>query len=818
MNQRFLLFIFLLGGYVANSQSFKVYGIITNTRLEPLAFASVQVKDRTEGIVTKENGSYELLLDDGVYDLVISMVGYKSQVIQVVINKADHLQNVILETSDSKSLDEVIIKGKKDRSEEVIRQVIRNRESIQAAAGSWSATVYIKAVQDDSSAAARKKKKPLRDTAKNANADLLRMAMAEISLRYEHSIDGRTKEERTGVTKKGKAENLFFLSSTEGNFDFYNNLIAVPSISVTPFLSPVSYSGLIAYRYKMLKTEQQGTHKIYTISVKPGKLSNATVEGEITITDSGWAILHTRFSFPKYHLASYDFFEVEQQYDVINRKAWMITRQQFTYYSKTNKSKVSGTTIVTYRDFELNKTFEKKYFGPEISRVSDSAYKRDSSFWQQVRTEPLTKQEVRFIHYKDSIYNATHTKAYLDSIDYRANKVTWKKILFFGQPMYNREKERLWTFNPLYTYYQPLQFGGTRINPSVSFSKTYPSRKNIFLYANLSYGLRNKDLNGNIRFSKMYNPFNHGFYGIELHRDFQYIFPGDAWINLLKRSNLYLDNSLDLRHGLEITNGLFVTTTISFALRRSIAGYKQALIDTLFNSIAGDNEAVNFHPYNATYGNIEVSYTPHQKYIREPKEKIILGSAWPTFYTVWKKGIPGFMNSQVNFDYLEMGMRQSIKLGLLGVSSYTILTGSFLNTKDLRLVDYKFERRGDPIFFLNPAAAFQSLDSTFPVFKRFYEGHYLHEFNGAILNKIPLFKKLQLREIAGAGFLVAPERNLRYAEIFTGIERVFKAPFNLPTKFKLGVYGVSAVANRFSNPIQFKIGITTWDRAKGKWF
>jgi hypothetical protein len=75
-----------------------------------------------------------------------------------------------------------------------------------------------------------------------------------------------------------------------------------------------------------------------------------------------------------------------------------------------------------------------------------------------------------------------------------------------------------------------------------------------------------------------------------------------------------------------------------------------------------------------------------------------------------------------------------------------------------------------------------------------------------------------LREIAGAGFLIAPERNLRYAEFFTGIERVFKAPFNIPTKFKLGVYAVSAFANRFANPIQFKIGITTWDRIKGKWF
>jgi hypothetical protein len=367
----------------------------------------------------------------------------------------------------------------------------------------------------------------------------------------------------------------------------------------------------------------------------------------------------------------------------------------------------------------------------EISSASDSAYKRDSSFWQQ---------EIRFIHYKDSIYNATHTKTYLDSLDRETNKVTWKKLFFSGQPMYNREKERLWNFSPLLSFYQPFQFGGSRIYPSVSFNKTYPSKKNIYVSANLSYGLNNHDLNGNIRLNRMYNPFNRGIYGIEIKRDFQYIYPGDAWINLLKRSNLYLDNSLGLRHSLEITNGLFFITGLNFSLRRSIAGYKQALIDTVFNSIAGNNQAVEFKPYNATYSLIEFNYTPGQKYIREPKEKIILGSSWPTFSVVWKKGIPKFINSKVNFDYLEFGMRQRIKVGLAGISSYSVLTGSFLNKKSIQFVDYKFQRQGDPGLFLNPNEAFQALDSTFPVFKRFYEGHYVHEFNGAILNKIPFLK------------------------------------------------------------------------------
>jgi hypothetical protein len=119
---------------------------------------------------------------------------------------------------------------------------------------------------------------------------------------------------------------------------------------------------------------------------------------------------------------------------------------------------------------------------------------------------------------------------------------------------------------------------------------------------------------------------------------------------------------------------------------------------------------------------------------------------------------------------------------------------------------------------MNPHRSFQALDSTFPVFKRFWEGHYVHEFNGFFLNRIPLLKKLELREVGGGGFLLAQERNLRYAELFVGVERAFQSPFNPLDKLKLGVYVVGSAANQFRNPVQLKVGFTTWDKRRNRWF
>ena len=69
-NLHLLLFFLQLAGLSATAQSLKVTGKITNAKIEPIAFASVQIKEYKQGTVTKEDGSYELELEEGKYELV----------------------------------------------------------------------------------------------------------------------------------------------------------------------------------------------------------------------------------------------------------------------------------------------------------------------------------------------------------------------------------------------------------------------------------------------------------------------------------------------------------------------------------------------------------------------------------------------------------------------------------------------------------------------------------------------------------------------------------------------------------------------------
>lgn len=807
-----LLIITLLTALPAVAQVFKVSGTVLDNRNIPLPLASVEVKETRKGAVTKDDGSFQFYLERGKYDLLISMIGYKPRVLTINVINADIIEKITLETDEGAGMAEVVIKAKnRDRAEEIIRQVVRGKEAILNAIGDYSCNAYIRAFQLDS---VYSKKKSESDTIPKDNFD--GMSLSEVSLRIDKSRNGQIKEERLGVIRRGEQGYLFYLSSLEGDFYIFNNLINTPPVSKIPFVSPLSYSGLMAYKFKTIKIDRTVKPKLYTIAIRPRQLSNATIEGEITIQDSTFNVLNVSYRIPQAHMPEYDFMEVKQEYGAVGDSGRMITRQEFNYYIKTKKGRIYGETVVSYTNYELNKMFRKGYFGNELSSTSEEAYQKDSSFWKSVRTEPLSVQQEKYARYQDSIYRYMRSEAYLDSMDRVLNKITWKKALIFGQIFNDHRKERQWILPPITSLIQPVSFGGARLELSALYRKTFPSRKNVEVEGKLSYGFRNQDVNGYLRARHKYNPFNSGEVSAAISRNFEFIYAGDAWINVLKRSNIYLNNSFKVEHGFDIANGLRIMNEFEIALRRSVSGYK---VGNNADSIFGiaNEPPVEFDPYNASYNQVKLYFTPRMKYMREPKEKIHLGSKWPTFYVHWRKGIKGLFKSEIDFDYLEFGVEQRINAGVFGQTAYIVKTGEFLNTRDLRIIDYKFMRQGDPLFFQNPNRAFQALDSTFPVFKRFYQGNLVHEFNGFLINRIPFMKKLKLQEVAGGGFLFTKELDLKYFEFFTGLERVFKWPFNPLARVKLGVYVVTSLANKLNNPVQFKIGLTTWDRFRNNW-
>ncbi len=815
----FILFIVssLFFSQDSSAQMLKLKGKVTNSRLEPLSFVTVQIKEQQIGTRTNDKGQFEFELSEGDYDLVFSLIGYEKKVVKCIVEKNMPPLNILLNELDTELGEVKISTFKKDRAEEIVRQVIRHKQQLSEAANTYSANLYIRATMQQDSSDKVKKKSTMSDSLYQAKLRETeqRMSMCEVLMRVDVAFPNKIKETREAVNKRGNTESLFYLTTTDGDFSLYNNLIKVPALTQVPMLSPVSYSGLIAYKYKTLKIIKKENITYYVISFTPGRLGNALIEGEMTIMDSTWAITECQYRFPKFHLVEYDQFSVSISNELVEEKAWMPTRMNLTYQGKNEFGKTIGKTTVVYDQYRIDTTFSKRHFSNELSTTTLEAYEKDSNFWNTIRKEPLSEKELAYIQRNDSIFRATHTKEYLDSVDKVNNKITIGKITLFGYEHYKRSAERTWLFPPAISVYRPFAPGGARVGAYNSYRRIFANKTTLNVATDLSYGIRNENIIGDIRISRKYNPFSQGYVSLNIGRRYDLIFWGDAFINLLRRSNFYQKDNLELEHGLEIMNGLMLRNSIEIAHRSSIAGLRfNESVDSLLNESGFFNRPIEFDPYYALFISIALEYTPMQKYLREPREKIILGSNFPTFYIRWRKGVPSILGSSIDFDFVEYGLRQRLKLGLAGISQYNIHSGAFLNQRDLRYVDYKFISRGNPGLFNNPLISFQNLDTTFPIFNRFYEGHYLHQFNGSILNKIPLIKKLNLLEVAGAGFLISPEQNLRYTEAFVGLEKIIRL-WN--ERFKIGYYFVISAANKYNTPYQFKIGLDQFNKRKNSW-
>ncbi|RYY52914.1 MAG: carboxypeptidase-like regulatory domain-containing protein, partial [Chitinophagaceae bacterium] len=147
-----LLILLILSSAMVHGQLVKLSGRVTSTRLEPLALVTVKINGTSLGVVTNEAGYYEFMLEQGDYKITASLIGFRSLAVAVTVSNTGIEQNIILEEEEATSLSEVVVSGKaRDRSREIIRNVIHRKEEIQAAAGPYSVKIYIKAVQEDSS-------------------------------------------------------------------------------------------------------------------------------------------------------------------------------------------------------------------------------------------------------------------------------------------------------------------------------------------------------------------------------------------------------------------------------------------------------------------------------------------------------------------------------------------------------------------------------------------------------------------------------------------------------------------------------------------
>ena len=168
----------------------------------------------------------------------------------------------------------------------------------------------------------------------------------------------------------------------------------------------------------------------------------------------------------------------------------------------------------------------------------------------------------------------------------------------------------------------------------------------------------------------------------------------------------------------------------------------------------------------------------------------------------------------MNFDYLELGINDEFTIPHLGKSKWNIQTGSFVNKKNLRIVEWKYFRGSDRGFFSNPLSSSQLLGNTLFTENSFLRGNYVHSFDGNILNKIPIINRLGLQLSGGAASLIIPDVDYKHLEVFLGISRPFKIFGGL---VKFGVFIASSINSENDLESEFKLGANGYNSMIDQW-
>ncbi|MBW0178037.1 DUF5686 and carboxypeptidase regulatory-like domain-containing protein [Sediminibacterium sp.] len=769
-----------------------ISGTITDSKNEVLPFSSVVVKGTTQGASANSKGFYSIQLQPGIYTLVCQYIGYKSEEKKVTVEKGKNSAIDFQLEPQQYSLQDVTVNTKgEDPAYEIIRKTISKRTQHLKEIKKFSADVYLKGQMQ------------LRDYPNRffgqkvdfEDGDSSKRKMLFLSETIaKYSVEEPNKEKIEVLSTKVSGRSNAFGFSSPQIISFYNNTIQVgEDLNPRGFISPIASGALSFYRYKFEGTFYENGVEISRIKVIPRRKYEPLFQGYINIIENEWRIHSLRLNLVREQQMQFlDTLVVEQLY-VPTGNLWVIKNQVIYPSGKIFGFDFFGSFVQVYDRFNLNPTFEKKYFNNTIIKVYDSANKKTMAYWDSIRPLPLLKEEVLDYKKKDSLEQVRKDPKYMDSIDRKRNKLSLAGILLGGQSISIQKKKVFINFDPLINTFNYNTVEGGVLHFSPTWSKRFDetSRRSLQITPYFRYGFANKHFNthitGRYNFGKKY------FNSISIaggRRVFQYnnADPITARINtyttLLYENNhlkMYEANFLRLNYSAGIGNGLTFAAGFHFQDR---FGLNNLADPVSWKNIAGRSFTPNY-PVDLTNTvmprNQSATFTagftwrPGGKYIELPDRKIGIGSDFPTFNFSVTHAVKGLLGSDADFTKWRIAVSDDLDLKLGGKLSYRGSIGGFLSAKQVYIPDYTHFQGNQTVLANDPLSGFQLA----PYYRysntsKFYAtANVEYHLNGLLSNKIPGFRRLNWFFVTGANMLYT-QKGKNYYETFFGVENILK--------------------------------------------
>jgi len=756
--KRFFSVFFLIFTVCVSAQT-KIEGIVSDDTGMPIAFANIIFVNSSEGTITNDNGRFYMESDETYDAIKVSFIGYETKEIPLG-QKVNYNMEIVL-TESAEQLQEVVVyTGKQSKKNnpaiDILRKIwAKKRENGVRKFKQYQYDKYEKIEFDlntiDSALIKSKLFKGLEfmfedlDTSRITGKTYLPMFLSEsFSKVYGDNVLGREKEDVLGNKNSGFSGNqaiTAFVEDLYSDYDIYNNYLKFFDKS---FTSPLSKTGIDVYNYVLSDSTYIDDKWCYNIIYYPRRKNELTFKGDFWVNDTTFAIKKINLQVTK--SANINWVKeiyIEQDFEVVNDSVFLLKRDymlsDFSFSKKEESRGVYGKRTTVFDNYNFNNPRSEDFYKAVSDPYDPRVFSQDSIFWENARLERLNEDESGIFKLLDTLKTVPKFRTYYDIVS------------ILGSGYVEIDKWNI-DIGDIYSTFGYNDAEGVRLRGG---ARTYFGQNDLWrLEGYMAYGFNDKK-------------FKHGFSGkFLLDRKNRLIISGGNRRDI-EQLGLSLTSTNDVM-GRSIASSSLVTvgsndrlTNINLStLNVEMEPVKNFRIDVggsfrTLSSALPDAFSLDYVDPNSPSGisseikqfdlTTTLIYTPGKRTIGYGVERSNINDDYSTLVLKYTKGVDGFLESDFDYEKIQFSYQQPWQIGGFGRLTSTVELGKTFGAV--------------PLGLLSVIPGNQTLFSLYNVFPNldFYEFvtdtyatvHLEHNFNGRLFSRIPLLRKLNLREIVG---------------------------------------------------------------------
>ncbi|WP_340153223.1 DUF5686 and carboxypeptidase regulatory-like domain-containing protein [uncultured Marivirga sp.] len=766
------------------AQNGEIYGIVKSENDEPMPYTNVVILGQAIGTSTNYDGEYSLKLKPGDYKISFQFIGYKSEVRDISLNANDKTEINPVLSVEKVFLNAVEVSAKAENpAYEIIRNAQKSREKYLSENKNISYSIYTKLFG---------KAETNSDNMINFFGTMLTpkngifYLSESVNRVYQYEQDKKLQELKASLVLGDD------LSASKNNpvfIDLYQNRpFSVGSqMAQIRIASPIATDAFSFYDYDFLGSFEEAGFTTHKIKLIPKGNDRNTFTGEIYIIDGSWRIYQSHI-FLKSMAGD---IEIRTQTIKNDETGTFLPFSSNLFLEKTGSNLEVYYHNVAY-DYDFSAT--KPEQSEQLNKLIDkSDYSKPASWWESTRQVELTEEEQRAYQMDRATKGNSFELEKSDNDSLYQSLIAKEKkpnpLQFYRKAMAEGEwnlSEKLGLDVGIFTF---NTVEGGVIKPSLTFQDQFKNEHKYSASASLRYGFASHDFYAKGAFSYELNPANISFIELE----------GGSYINqisgrplitdylnmlytVFEKQNfqkLYRNDFISLEWRREIVNGLDITLGTSFNKRQPLENNSD------FNWYDEEEEAREFSPNQALiqgqYRSFEqndllkssllLSYQPKRKFDLVNGRKLPLSSKYPVFTIGLDVGV-----LDTEYSRFWGNMSDGWSLNSVGFSKISVSYGQYLTGSNLTPIDF-FHFMGNQIFISQNqrqfGLAFQLLDYYQHSTSEYFVGaNFEHDFDGAILGRVPLLKKIGLKSYFMANYLQTAE-SPRLLELGVGLTSSF---------------------------------------------